>query len=56
MNIAPALDMTALATAIATAMRGVPNVASLPSPPTYCGDGDSLEWTTFIDLFEKNWN
>ena len=48
------LDMSALATAIATALRSTPNVASLPSPPTFSGDGDSLEWMTFIDLFEKN--
>ncbi len=48
------IDTNALAMAIATAMRGVANVASLPSPPSFSGESDSLEWSTFLELFEKN--
>jgi hypothetical protein len=50
----PRTDTSEIVTAVTTAMRGLPNVASLPSPPTYSGDTDSLEWSTFVELFEKN--
>lgn len=43
-----------LATAIAAAMEQTKSSASLPGPPTFTGEKDSLEWSAFLELFEDN--
>ena len=47
-------DMTAIVAAVALAMRAMPTTATLPAPPTYNGEGDTLEWSTFLELFQRN--
>ena len=47
-------NMTELATAVALAVRNAPNAACMPGPPTYTGEQDSLDWSTFLDLFGRN--
>ena len=50
---APTIDADALGNAFAMAMRHMPNSANLPSPPTYSGENDALDWNTFLDQFDR---
>lgn len=49
-----ATNVNEMAAAVANAVRAAPAAAPMPGPPTYIGENDSVEFSTFIELLERN--